>query len=176
VPREHLVGAPGGGVALVEQAFTATAAVVGAFAAGVMRAAFEEVLAFARTETRGGAVPIIEHQAVGHALADAKMRIEATRALTWQACHALDSEAPGAAELALQTKVLGSETAVAVITSLMQVMGVSSYEHEHRIAGLLQDAMAFPLFDGGNLGVRRRQLHAMMMAPGYDPLTAAGIA
>jgi hypothetical protein len=38
--------------------------------------------------------------------------------------------------------------------------------------GLLQDALALPIFAGGNLGVRRRGLHAMLANPGYDPLTA----
>lgn len=174
VPRENLIAHPDG-VALIEASFTATAAVVGAFAVGVMRAAFDAVLDFAKSERRGGAVPIIEHQAVGYALADAKMRIEAIRAMTLRACHALDAGEPGAAELSLQTKVLGGETAVEVITRLFQVMGISSYSHEHPLAGLLQDAMAFPLFDGGNLGVRRRQLHAMMAAPDYDPLRASGL-
>jgi butyryl-CoA dehydrogenase len=38
---------------------------------------------------------------------------------------------------------------------------------------LLQDALALPLFGGGNIGVRRRQLHAMLKHPDYDPLTAS---
>ena len=155
--------------------FTATAAVVGAFAVGVMREAFDSVLAFARSEKRGGPVPIIDYQAVGYALADAKMKIEAIRAMTWRACFALDTGEPGAKELSLQTKVFSAETAVEVISKLMLVMGVSSYDHEHRVAALLQDACAFPLFNGGNLGVRRRQLHELMQAEGYDPLTAAGV-
>jgi butyryl-CoA dehydrogenase len=174
VPMDNLIGQPGDGVALSEQSFTATAAVVGAFAVGVMREAFDTVLTFAKSEKRGGPSPILDYQAVGYALADAKMKIEAVRAMTWRACFALDTEEPGAKELSLQTKVFGAETAVEVVSKLMQVMGVSSYDHEHRIAALLQDASAFPLFDGGNLGVRRRQLHELMQAEDYDPLTAAG--
>ena len=50
-----------------------------------MRAAFEHSLHFARTERRGGIVPIIEHQAVGYALVDARIAIEATRSLAWRA-------------------------------------------------------------------------------------------
>ena len=40
-------------------------------------------------ERRGGAVPIIEYQAVGYALADAKTAIEAVRTLSWRAAHAV---------------------------------------------------------------------------------------
>lgn len=42
------------------------------------------------------------------------------------------------------------------------------------LASLLQDAIAYPLFDGGNMGIRRRQLHKLLRSPGYDPLTTAG--
>src|SRR5260221_480641 len=163
-----------GGRGLVEACFTGTAPIVGMFAVGLMRAAFDAALTFARTERRGGAVPIIEYQAVGYALADAKTAIEAVRTLSWRAAHAVDAHTPGALELALHAKVFGSETAVRIITDLMRVVGVDSYDHDMPLGGLLLDALVLPLFDGGNMGVRRRQLHDLMRAPGYDPLVAAG--
>ncbi|MGN1285986.1 MAG: acyl-CoA dehydrogenase family protein [Bradyrhizobium sp.] len=174
--RDNVLGGVGSGLQLVEMSFAGTAALVGVFGVALMRAAFDYALNFARSEHRGGAVPIIEHQAVGYVLADAKMAIEAARYLSWKACHAMDSNAPGAFELALHAKVFGSETAVKVITDLMRVVGIESYDHQCPLAGLLQDAMAYPLFDGGNMGVRRRQLHALLKSPEYDPLTASGAA
>jgi alkylation response protein AidB-like acyl-CoA dehydrogenase len=69
----------GGGLALTAACFTGAAALVGIFAVALMRAAFEFTLGFARNERRGGTHPIIEHQAVGYALADAKMAIEVAR-------------------------------------------------------------------------------------------------
>jgi butyryl-CoA dehydrogenase len=141
-----------------------------------MRAAFEFALHFARTERRGGIHSIIEHQAVGYALADAKTAIESARYLNWRACHAVDTQSPAADELAIQAKIYGSETAVRVITDLMRVVGVDSYDHELPLGRLLQDALALPIFDGGNMGIRRRQLHAMLKQPNYDPLLASGAA
>ncbi|WP_309624817.1 acyl-CoA dehydrogenase family protein [Methylibium sp.] len=176
VPRGNIIGAVGGGKDIVDASFTGTAALVGIMGVGLMRAAFDFALNFAKTEKRGGVVPIIEHQAVGYALADAKISIEAARYLGWRACHAMDVQAPGAFELALQSKIFGSEAAVKVITDLMRVVGIDSYDHALPLAGLLQDAIVLPLFDGGNMGVRRRQLHGLLMSPGYDPLTAAGTA
>jgi nitroalkane oxidase len=142
----------------------------------LMRAAFDFALHFARTERRGGVHPIIEHQAVGYALADAKTTIEAARYLSWRACHAVDTQSPAADELAIQAKIYGSETAVRVITDLMLVVGVDSYDHEAPLGRLLQDALALPIFDGGNIGVRRRQLHNMLKRPDYEPLLASGAA
>src|SRR5271167_851378 len=149
------------------------AKVVGIFGVALMRAAFQFALSFAKSDRRGGIQQIIQHQAVGYALADAKTTIEAARALSWHACRAIDMAAPGAAELAIHAKVFGSETAVRVIADLMRVVGIDSYDRDLPLGGLLQDALVLPLFDGGNMGVRRRQLHTLMQAPNYDPLAAA---
>src|SRR6202048_21312 len=176
VSKDNVLGTLGGGLALTAACFTGAAALVGVFAVALMRAAFEFTLGFARTERRGGIHPIIEHQAVGYALADAKMAIDATRCLCWRACQAVDLQRPGAAELAIQAKIYGSETAVRVITDLMRVVGIDSYDHEAPLGRLSQDALALPIFDGGNIGVRRRQLHTMLKRPDYEPLLASGAA
>ena len=174
--HRNLLGKEGAGLALTAAAFTGTAALVGIFGVALMREAFEFALHFARTEKRGGVHPIIEHQAVGYALADAKTTIEAARYLSWRACHAVDTQSPGADELAIEAKIFGSEAAVRVITDLMRVVGVDSYDLEAPFARLLQDALALPIFDGGNMGVRRRQLHMMLRQDSYDPLAASGAA
>jgi nitroalkane oxidase len=170
VPVENALGEPGSGLGLTEMTFGGTAAVVGAFSVGLMRAAFDEALRFARAEHRAGPVPIIDHQAVGDLLSDVKTKIEAVRSLTWRAAHALDTGSPAALELSVQTKVFGSETAVQCIYDLMRAVGIQSYAHDLPFGRILQDALAYPLFDGGNMGVRRRQLHAMLRDPSYDPL------
>src|SRR6266853_1655045 len=170
VPAGNLLGQEWGGLQLAAESFAGSAALVGIFGVALMRAAFQFALSFAKSEKRGGIQQIIQHQAVGYSLADAKTTIEAARVLSWHACRALDTAAPGALELAIHAKVFGSEAAVRVITNLMQVVGVDSYGHELPLAGLLQDAMALPLFAGGNIGVRRRQLHALMLDPAYDDL------
>jgi len=175
-PRRNLLGQEGSGLALTAAAFTATAALVGIFGVALMRAAFEFALHFARTEKRGGVHPIIDHQAVGYALVDAKTVIEAARYLSWRACQALDTQSPAAEELAVEAKIFGSEAAVRVITDLMRVVGIDSYDHEAPFACLLQDALVLPLFDGGNMGIRRRQLHTMFRQSNYDPLAASGAA
>ncbi len=174
VPRESVLGTLGGGLTLMGACFTGAAALVGIFAVALMRAGFDFALNFARTEKRGAIPHIIEHQAVGYALADAKTAIEATRSLCWRACCAVDTQSPSAQELAIEAKVYGSETAVRVLTDLMRVVGVESYDHLLPLGRLLQDALALPLFGGGNVGVRRRQLHALLKRPDYDPLAAFG--
>jgi alkylation response protein AidB-like acyl-CoA dehydrogenase len=173
VPAANIIGRPGDGAAIISRSFAWTAALIGAACTGVMRSAFDCALNFAKTDKRSGPVPVIEYQNVGFMLADLKMRIEASRYLTWKACHYLDATGGLGEELAIITKVYCSELAVQVVYDAMRLVGIDSYTDMQPLAGLMRDALAFPLYDGGNMGVRRRQLHAIFRSPGYDPMAAA---
>lgn len=173
VPAGNILGKPGDGAAICQHAFSWTAAAIGAACTGVMRAAFDIALEFAKSDKRSGTVPVIEHQNVGYMLADMKMRIEAARYLTWKACHLLDVSERESDELAIMTKVYTSELCVQVVYDAMRLVGVDSYTDLSRLPGLMQDALCFPLYDGGNMGVRRRQLHRKFMATDYDGMAAA---
>jgi len=173
VPLSNIIGQPGDGMKMTATSFAWTAALIGAACVGVMRAAFDCALQFARTDARSGPVPVIEYQNVGYMLADLKMRIEAARYLTWKACHQFDQSGGKEHELAVMTKVYCSELAVQVVYDAMRLVGINSYTDMLPLSSLMQDVLCFPLYDGGNMGVRRRQLHEMMKSSSYDPLTGA---
>jgi nitroalkane oxidase len=44
----------------------------------------------------------------------------------------------------------------------------SAYSKSHPLANLLQDATVLPIFDGGNVGVRRRNIEKIFADPEYD--------
>jgi hypothetical protein len=48
-------------------------------------------------------------------------------------------------------------------------MGVNGYVKDHPLERYMRDALGLPVSDAGNMGVRRRQLHGMMLHPDYDP-------
>ena len=175
VPKANLLGAEGRGVELTRHAFLPSGASIGIFAVAAMRGAFDIAHRFATTETRGGPGAIIEHQAVADVLADAKGRIEAVRLLTWRALDAVMSQHPHAAELALHAKIFGSETGVQVLNELVKLVGVTAYDTRFPIVEYLNEALAYPLIEGSNIGVRRRQLQEIFRAAGYDPLAASGM-
>lgn len=175
VPRANLLGAEGQGVALTRNAFVGSGASIGTFAVAAMRQAFDVAYRFAVAEKRGGAVPIIDHQAVSDVLADAKSRIEAVRLLSWRALDAALSQHPSALEWALHAKVFGSATGVAVITDLMNVVGVTAYDRNFPLLRHLDEALAYPVIEGSNVGVRRRQMQELFRGEGYDPLSASGM-
>ena len=127
VPGENLLAAPGKGAQLIEQTFGASAAIVGAMSVSIMRAAFEAALEFAKTETRGGSVPIIERQSVADLLIGIKMRTETSRLLTWKALHCLEN-GPGDVgarlELCLEAKIFCSDSAVQCCVDAMKLVGM----------------------------------------------------
>ena len=73
-------------------------------------------------------------------------------------------------------KVYCSEAATAAVWDCMRLVGITSYTKDlSPLERIMRDTMAFPLYDGGNLGIRRRQLHDMLREPATTrcrPLTA----
>ncbi|MCF7547558.1 acyl-CoA dehydrogenase family protein [Pseudonocardia sp. WMMC193] len=76
-------------------------------------------------------------------------------------------------ELADITKVYASELSVQTVYDAMRLVGVDGYGDKTPIAGIMQDVLCFPVYDGGNMGVRRRALHEQLMEPSYDHLALA---
>jgi alkylation response protein AidB-like acyl-CoA dehydrogenase len=91
-------------------------------ATGIMAAAFEAALKFAKSDTRGGAQPIMNHQSVADLLMDLKMKTDASRFLTWKAANAFDNGLGG--ELALEAKIYCSDNAVKAVVDAMSAIGM----------------------------------------------------
>ncbi|KAK5045240.1 hypothetical protein LTR84_009346 [Exophiala bonariae] len=167
VPVGNLLAPPGKGADLVELTFTASAAIVGAMGVGIMRQTFDSALAWAKSDSRGSKEPMINKQSVADLLIKIKTRCEATRALVWKAAHAFGRTRNGA-ELCYEAKIFGSDSAVASVMDAISLVGVSAYSRAHPFGGLLQDAVVLPIFDGGNVGVRRRQIEKIFKESTYD--------
>ncbi|KAL4930426.1 acyl-CoA dehydrogenase family protein [Aspergillus undulatus] len=171
VPLKSILCPPGTGAEVITQTFEISAMLVGAMGVGIQRAVFEAALAFSKN-TRGGTVPIAQHQAVGDLLINIKMRTETSRLLTWKAAHCLTfgpREHAQRREHALLAKVHCAEAAVQSCLDAINLVGVSSYDAELPFADLLSAALVLPIFDGGNVGMRRRALQGLYIEEGYQP-------
>ena len=173
IPARFILATGADAVRIVMGTFTASAAIVGAMSVGIMRAAFDSALQFARTSTTGDNVNMLDHQSPADVLIDIKCRIEACRALTWKAAACLDNGVVGADELAYEAKIYASEAAVKTVAEAMRVVGVRAYDSGRwPFARLMADAMVLPIFDGGNQGIRRRQIQNIFQADHYEPWAA----
>jgi len=172
VPLDNVLASPGPeAVGAVLGSFDCTAVLVGAMAVGLMRAAFDAALAFAKKDDRRGAVPLLERQAVADLLSGIKMQAEACRALVWKAAFTLEN-GPGdydaRRELVLAAKVYCSDAAVKAVTDAISAVGITAVDLDQPFAELLNTAMVLPIFDGGNVGIRRRAMQQLMLSPTYD--------
>lgn len=173
IPSRYLLATGAEAVCIVSATFTSSAVIVGAMSVGIMHAAFESALGFARSHTAGDSFAVLQHQSPADVLIDIKCRLEASRALTWKAATAIDNHLPGADELAYEVKIYASEAAVKTVPEAMRVVGVRAYDaHEWPFTRLMADALVLPIFDGGNQGIRRRQVQEIFMREGYEPWVA----
>ncbi|MCJ1398432.1 hypothetical protein MMC11_001630 [Xylographa trunciseda] len=127
VPAKNVLCPPGTGASVVSGAFDCTAVLVGAMSVGIMRAAFDAALAFAKGDNRRGASELLTRQAVADLLSGIKMQTEACRALTWKAANCLEN-GPGdynaRRELALAAKIYCSDTCTKAVTEAINVVGM----------------------------------------------------
>jgi len=167
VPKLNLLAPPGKGADVVEMTFTVSAALVGAMGVGIMRQTFDRALAWAKSNRRGSKEVMLQKQSVADLLIKIKTRCEATRALVWKAACCFGRTQFGA-ELCYEAKILGSEAAVECVMDAINLVGVSAYSASQPWGDLLNDAVVLPIFDGGNVGVRRRQIEAIFAGDSYD--------
>lgn len=188
VPAKNVLCAAGTAAPIVLGSFDLSAVLVGAMGVGIMRAAFDAALEFAKGDNRRGAVPLLQRQAVADLMINIKMQTEACRALTWKAANSIQN-GPGdynaRRELALSAKIYCSDAAVKACIEAINVVGVyvlfpsqffrsltshfrNAYDADRPFADLLNNAMVLPIFDGGNVGIRRRHMQELMLSEDYD--------
>jgi alkylation response protein AidB-like acyl-CoA dehydrogenase len=174
VPEANLIpGTRGNGDLAITKAFTWSGPVAGIAAVGVMRAAFEFALQWSKEYTAGGRHPIIHHQNAGYLLANMKMRIEAARYLSWRAAHYLDQYDCEGQEAGALSKIYCGELAIDVINMAMRLVGIHSYIRDYPLEKHMRDALCFPIYDAGNMGMQRRRLHGILAHDGYNPMALA---
>jgi alkylation response protein AidB-like acyl-CoA dehydrogenase len=172
IPEENMF-AIGDGDLIISKAFTWSGPVAAIAAVGVARSAYEYTLEWAKTYTAGGGKPIIMHQAVGYMLTDIAMRIEACRAFSWKAAHYLDQYDSEGHAIGAMSKIFCGELMFDTVFKCMQVMGVNAVDKRHPLERYLREAVIFPLYDAGNIGMQRRKIWGVMADPDFDPRAMA---
>jgi NAD(P)-dependent dehydrogenase (short-subunit alcohol dehydrogenase family) len=74
---------------------------------------------------------------------------------------------PGTGMLAAVKQALGGATQA--MSAELAPLGIKFTQIE-------PGGLAYPVIDGSNTGIRRRQLQDLFRAPGYNPLSASGMA
>ena len=147
IPDANRVGEVGEGWRLVMKTFERSRAGIAAQAVGISQGALEVATAYAREREQFGK-PIGEHQMVGAMLADMATRTEATRQLLWAACERIQAGDGHAARWASMAKLFCGDTAMAVTTDAVQVLGGYGYITEYPVERMMRDAKITQLYEG----------------------------
>lgn len=150
VPDDHLIFPPSDAYPMLHHAIvTVGNLATGYLALGLMRAAYEEALAYAKTRVQGGK-PIVEHQLVAKKLFDAHAAIESTRALLWKGSWHTTESFPGDLKTSITAKILATRNAIEHTTAMVQVLGGYGITRDYKLEKYLRDAMLLPIMDGTN--------------------------
>jgi acyl-CoA dehydrogenase len=146
VPAEARLGEEGSGFRLAMGVFDRSRPMVASFGVGLTQRCLDESLRYGRERLSMGQ-PILQHQAIGHKIADMGMRGEAARLLTYQAAHLLDQGRPNTLQAAY-AKAYAADTAMWAATEAVQVFGGMGYSTEYPVEKLFRDAKLLQIYEG----------------------------
>ncbi|WDL95172.1 acyl-CoA dehydrogenase [Alicyclobacillus sp. ALC3] len=121
---------------------------IAAQALGIAQGAYEKARDYALQRKQFGA-SISSLQAIQFKLADMATKIEASRLLTYQAAW-LESNGHAYGQASAMSKVFASDTAMAVTTEAVQVLGGYGFIREYEVERMMRDAKITQIYEGTN--------------------------
>ena len=149
-PLEHVLGAPGQGFKIAMTVLDAGRIGIAAQALGIAEAAYDAALDYAR-ERRAFGANIGSFQMIQQKIADMKTRIEASRALLFQAILAKKralAQGQRYTTEASMAKLFCSETAAFVTDEALQIHGGMGYSKEMPLERYYRDARITRIYEG----------------------------
>lgn len=149
VPLDHLLA---GAERYAEAEYRVLAeanALMGAIWTGAARAAYEHTFAYVHQRKQGG-VAIIQHQSVRQRLFHMFRKVEAARALSWNALVFNHTQPMPALQGSIAAKVTATQTSFEVASEAIQLFGGNGLTKEYPVERLLRDARASMIEDGCN--------------------------
>jgi alkylation response protein AidB-like acyl-CoA dehydrogenase len=147
VPDENRVGEVGEGWSIAMRTLDRSRPGIAAQAVGIAQGALEVATGYAATR-RQFDKPVGEHQMVGAMLADMATRTEAARQLLYTACQEIEAGSERASRWSAMCKLFAGDTAMAVTTDAVQVLGGYGYISEYPVERMMRDAKITQLYEG----------------------------
>jgi len=147
VPEENLIGEEGQGWELAMKTLDRSRPGIAAQAVGIAQGALDAATQYARERKQFGQ-RIGEFQMIQGMLADMDARTEAARQLTYKACVEIEAGAPDASRWASVAKLVAGDTAMAVTTDAVQVLGGYGYTDDYPVERMMRDAKITQIYEG----------------------------
>jgi len=129
---------------------------------GLAQAAVEEAWLYSREREQFGK-PIAAHQAVRHALVDARTKMEACRHMLYHAAWLANEGKPCAVETSM-AKLFVGETAVEIALACQKTMGAYGLSDEFDMERIVRDVLGMPIV-GGSSNMQRNNIASRLGLP-----------
>ncbi|MCB1682973.1 MAG: acyl-CoA dehydrogenase family protein [Pseudomonadales bacterium] len=159
VPVENVLGGPGmwnrGWQTLAGEALEVEKIEISAVAYGVARAVVDEAFRYAQERTQFGSV-LSGHQAVRHALVDARTKLDACRHMLYHAAWLAQERRPCSVESSMAKLFIG-ETAVEIAIVCQRVLGAYGLSDGFHMERNVRDLLGIPIV-GGSSNMQRNNI------------------
>lgn len=163
IPKANIVGGEAmwnkGWKMLAGRALDVEKIEISAAAFGVAQAAVNEAWAYAQDRTQFGR-PISGHQAVRHALVDARTKLEACRHMLYHGARLAQAGEPCAVETSMAKLFIG-ETVGEIATLCQRVMGAYALSDAYDMERHVRDLMGMAIV-GGSSNMQRNNIAALL--------------
>ena len=146
VDDSQRIGAEGEGLKIALSTLESGRIGIAAQSVGMARAALDFAITYAKERKQFGR-PIIEHQAVGFRLVEAKTKLAAARELTLRAARLKDAGRP-ALEAAAMAKLFASEAAESICSAAIQTLGGYGYLADYPVERIYRDVRVCQIYEG----------------------------
>ncbi len=151
VPAANLIGEEGMGYTIAMETLDRSRPTIGAQAVGIAQGAIDYAAGYMK-ERKAFRKPIADLQGLRFMLAEMAMRTEAARTLVYRACSLIDNGDPEG-ELTMvgaMAKCFASDTAMAVATDAVQLLGGYGLTKDFPVERFMRDAKVTQIYEGTN--------------------------
>ncbi|WP_420813648.1 acyl-CoA dehydrogenase family protein [Planosporangium thailandense] len=149
IPKDRLLGERGRGLRVALGTLDHTRVSIGAQAVGIAQGALDVAVRYVRERKQFGQ-PIAGFQGVQFMLADMAMRVEAARQMVYAAAARSQTRAADLTFFGAAAKCLASDTAMAVTTDAVQLLGGYGYTCDFPVERMMRDAKITQIYEGTN--------------------------
>ena len=148
IPAENLLGEEGQGFKIAMTTLDFGRIGIASQALGIAQGAYEQALKYAKERSQFGQtlsqMPVIQFK-----LADMAIQIEAARLLVYEACYMADQHLP-VSKYSAMAKAFAGDTANAVTTEAVQILGGYGYTRDYPVERMMRDAKITQIYEGTN--------------------------
>jgi alkylation response protein AidB-like acyl-CoA dehydrogenase len=149
VPAENVIGDVNEGFKVAMGTLDRSRLGVAAQAVGIAQGATDYAVGYAQERQQFGK-PISHSQGIQFKLADMESRTAAARELLYRACSKADAGEPDVGKYSSMAKLVASDTAMAVTTEAVQILGGYGYVNEYPVERMMRDAKITQIYEGTN--------------------------